>query len=83
MVAKIWTPASETATLADEFKQELTHMMKKAALDMGCNVEELKWRADNLGIVEIQRMDADEMLEMQAQDAEAKRIREIKKSRGL
>ena len=52
----------EAEDLAEEFRKELTHMMKAAALKMGCPVELLKYRVDNQGMVEIQKMEQDTKL---------------------
>jgi hypothetical protein len=58
------TPVQE---LQRKFKEEVTTMMKKAAIELNCNVEELKYRVSNIGLVEIERMGAQEMIDMAAQ----------------
>ena len=80
---RIGTGEAPVQELQRRFSEELQGKMKEAALKIGCNVEELAYRVNNVGIVEIRRMTGDEILDAQAQDAEAKRIRDIKKSRGL
>jgi hypothetical protein len=74
------TPVEE---LQRKFREEVTTMMKKAAIELGCNVEELKYRVSNVGIVEIERMDAQEMIDMAALEAEQKNVIAVKKQRGV
>jgi hypothetical protein len=57
--------------------------MKKAAIEMNCNVEELKYRVNNAGLVEIERMEAQEMIDMASHEAKQNRVIKIKKSRGV
>ena len=84
MIARneIWTPASEIS-LGEEFRQETMEMLKKVASDNKCNVEELKFSVNNLGVVNIQRMTSDEMLEMESKRIVEKEVKKIKKERGL
>ena len=83
MVANIYTGQTPVQELQGKFTDELRGKMKEAALIFKCNVEELKYRVGNDGVVEISRMTPDEMIEMSAQDDENKRKRSIKIARGL
>ena len=61
MVAKIWTPGDEAASIAEEFRKEVGDMLKKVALENDCDVNELKFTVNSLGIVNIQSMDPEEI----------------------
>lgn len=77
---KIFT--GEPEDLAEEFRKETKDMLKKVALENGCNVEELKFNVDNFGVVNIQRMEPDEAKAMEIQrkqDKWRKQILERKK----
>ena len=82
MVAKneIWTPESET-NFGEEFRQELIGMMKKVALENKCNVEELKFSVNNTGMVNIQRMTPDEMIDRESKRIIKKQVKAIRKAR--
>lgn len=72
---KIFT--GEPEDLAEEFRKELKTMMKAAALQMGCSVEMLKYRVDNSGMVEIEKMEPDEAKAMEIQRKQAKFRKQI------
>ncbi|KKN77221.1 hypothetical protein LCGC14_0361990 [marine sediment metagenome] len=78
---KIFT--GEPEDLAEEFRKELRTMMKAAALKMQCPVEHLKYRVDNTGTVEIQKMEPDEMAAMEIQEKQNKLRKQILKRKGL
>ena len=82
-MVRIITNETPVEELQRDFTVELTEMMKKAALIMGCDVHELRYRCDNMGVVEINRMTPNQIIEAQAADDMAKRIRDIKSSRGM
>lgn len=82
MVAKIWTSESE-ANLGEDFRQETKCMMEKVALEHNCNVEELKFTVDNTGVVNIQRMTPQEILNRESKRIVDKMIKQIRKSRGV
>lgn len=67
----------EPEDLAEEFRKELKTMMKAAALKMGCSVEMLKYRVDNFGVVEIEKMDEDEAKAMEIERKQAKWRKQI------
>ena len=74
---------TEAEQIQRHFTTELREQMKKAALKLGVPVEMLKYRVDNMGIVEISVMDTEEAEDRQRQDILDSHIREIKKSKGL
>ena len=82
-MVRIITNETPIEELKRKFSEEVRDMMKATALELGCNVEELKYRVNNAGVVEIQMMDAEEMIELTAQEAVQKRGIDIKKSRGV
>lgn len=75
---RIYTGETPVEELQRKFKEELTEQMKKAALEMNCSVHELKWRVDNGGVVEIEKMTGQEIIELAIRESEAKRVRDIK-----
>lgn len=74
------TPAEELQRKLIEERRELC---KKAAIELKCSVEEIKYRIDNLGIYEFQKMSHQEILELTAQETTQKKVLDIKKSRGV
>lgn len=73
----------EPEDLAEEFRKELKTMMKAAALQMGCSVEMLKYRVDNTGMVEIEKMEPDEAKAMEIARKQAKFRKQIMDRKGL
>ena len=69
--------------VAEEFKDEVKGFLEDAAIKLGCNVEELKYRVNNVGIVEVERMDGHEIAQMEADRIHKKNIDIIKKRKGL
>ena len=83
MVARIYTGETPVEELQRSFTDEVREMGKKAAIELKCNTEQLKWRVNAAGLVEFEIMDVDEQIELTTQEQEAGRIRDIKKSRGM
>ena len=79
---KIWTPASETENLAEAFKKETEFMLKKAALENNCDVEELKFSVNNVGMVNIQRMTEREMKDAELERQQEKQRKKLLRLRG-
>ena len=77
----IITPEKPVDQLQRDFTRELKSKMKEAALLLHCSVEELKYRVNNTGIVEIERMDKAEMHQQLEDEAMQARIRDIEKGR--
>lgn len=82
-MVKIYKGETPMQELIGEFKDELEMMIKKAALEFGCPVENVKWRKNNIGMVEFEMMTDEEFVEMKQQEFHAKQVRDIKKSRGV
>lgn len=81
-MVRILTNETPTEELKRRFSDEVRGMMKKAALRLGCDVEELKYRVNNAGVVEIQRMDPGEFISLAAKEVRQKRVSKIHKLRG-
>ena len=81
---KIYKGESPVEEIQQAFKEELREILKNTALRMGCSVEELKCRVDNLGRVEVQKMAPEEMAKRQDERARQKRRTAIleRKKRG-
>lgn len=82
---KIWQPGDTPMIdeLAEQLRQETIMMGKKIALEQGCEPEDLAVSVCNDGMVQVHVMTPDERIEKEAQEAEEKRIRAIKKERGV
>ncbi len=78
-INKIYKGESPLSELQNAFKEEMKGILKNAALKMGCNVEQLKCRFDNLGRVEVQKMTIEEMVEKHKEDQDRKRIAVIRR----
>lgn len=81
MVAKVKIYKGETplGELQSAFKDEIKGILEDAAKKMKCNIEQLKYRFDNLGRVEVQKMTIEEMVDNQNKDKERDRIADIHK----
>lgn len=82
-MVKIYKGETPIQELQGNLNDELKKMGEAAALEIGCPVENLKWRINNAGVVEWQEMDDNEVIEMKQQEFQANQIRDIKKSRGI
>ncbi len=58
---RIFTTSKEQ--LAEDFKQEVAEMMKKTALENHCDVEDLKFTVNNMGVVNIRSKTAEDKVE--------------------
>lgn len=79
---KIYVGETPVEELQARFTDEVKEMGKKAALELGCNVEQLKWQVNAAGLVHFEIMTADEQIALVTNEQQAKRVRDIKKSRG-
>ena len=77
----IYTGKSPVEEIQQAFRDEMEEIMKDASLQMKCPSEQLKYRINNLGIVEVQMMTADEMIEKRYEDEERKRVSLIRNRR--
>ncbi len=80
---KIYTGETPVEELQSRFTDEVREMGKKAALELGCNVEQLKWRVNAAGLVHFEIMTGEEQIALVTNEQQAKRVRDIKKSRGV
>ena len=83
MVAKTKIYKGETplGELQNAFKAEIEITLKDAALKMGCSIERLKYRFNNLGCIEVQKMTIEEMVEKRQEDEKHKRIVAVRNRR--
>ena len=83
MVARVKIYKGETplGELQNAFKDEIKGILENAALKMGCNIEQLKYRFDSLGQVEVQKMTIEEMVEKHQEDEQRKRMAVIRNRR--
>jgi len=80
MKNNLWTPQS-SINLGEDFRKEILSMLKKVAGENKCNVEELKFRVDNTGTVNIRKMSPAEMAEREADRIIKKRMKAVRKAR--
>lgn len=80
---KIFKGQTPYQELQQAFKDEMAEIMKDAALKMGCDVNQLKCRFDNLGRVEVAKMTETEMLEAEAEHQRKERVAAIRQAKGL
>ena len=80
-INKIYKGESPVEEIQQAFKGEVKAILKNAALRMKCTVEQLKYRFDNLGRVEVQKMTPEEMVEEQKEQEKQKRITVIRNRR--
>jgi hypothetical protein len=78
---KIYKGETPLGELQNAFKTEIKGMLEDAALRLKCNIEQLKYRFDNLGQVEVQKMTIEEMVVKSKEDQERKRIASIRSRR--
>ena len=76
-INKIYKGETSLSELQNAFKAEIEITLKDAALKMGCSIERLKYRFNNMGCIEVQKMTIEEMIERQKEDQERKRIASI------
>ena len=69
---KIYKGETPLGELQNAFKEEIKGMLEEAALKMDCSIEQLKFRYDNLGRVEVQKMTIEEMVEKRNEDEQRK-----------
>ena len=78
---KIYKGETPLGELQNAFKEEIKGMLEEAALKMDCSIEQLKFRYDNLGRVEVQKMTIEEMVEKRNEDEQRKSIAIIRNRR--
>ncbi|KKM79833.1 hypothetical protein LCGC14_1345940 [marine sediment metagenome] len=80
---KIYTDMSQAEEFAEDFKNELRGMLEQVAKDYKCNVEDLKFTVNNLGVVNIQSMTPLERNMIEAERQHKKQVNIIRKIKGL
>ena len=80
---KIYTGMSQAEEFAEDFREELRGMLEQVAKDNRCNVEDLKFTVNNLGVVNIQNMTMEERYEMEQNRVLKKQVNIIRKRKGL
>ena len=78
---KIYKGETPLGELQQAFREEIQGILENAALKMECNIEQLKYRFDSLGRVEVQKMTIEEMVEKQKEDQERKKVAIIRNRR--
>ncbi len=78
---KIYKGESPVEEIHQALKEEMKDIIKDAALRLGCPVEQLKFRFDNLGRIEVMKMEPEEIVEKQKEHEKQKRIAVIRNRR--
>lgn len=60
---KLYTGRTKAEELSDDFKKEITTMLKRVAHDNHCDVDDLKFTVNAVGIVNIRSLTPEEVLE--------------------
>ncbi len=60
---RIFTGKTDAEQLADDFKKETIKMLKKAAKENNCDVEDLTFTVNNIGVVNIRNLTLEEIIE--------------------
>lgn len=80
---KIFKGETPLEELGQAFRDEVEGMLKDAALKLNCAVEELKYRFDNLGRVEVVRMTLMEMKQAEEERQLELRKKKIRRVKGM
>ena len=81
-MVRIHTGEEPVEELQRKLIEERKMLCEKAALEFGCSVEEIKFRVDNMGVYEFQKMTSEELIELTAKEQVQKQVIDIKKQRG-
>ena len=79
---KIYTGKDVVDETGEKLRIEITDMLKAVAHQYQCDVEELKYTVNNVGVVNIQRMTPQEMIDREAKRQTDKLRSKIMKSKG-
>ena len=60
---KLFTGKTKAQELSDDFRKEISEKLKQAAHDNHCNVEDLKFSVNNIGVVNIRSLTPEEIFE--------------------
>lgn len=80
---KIYKGQTPVEELQQVFQDELKGIMEDAAIKMGCTLEKLKYRIDNMGHIEVQKMTPQEIMADQNQREVNSRKRKILRIKGI
>ena len=80
---KIYKGQTPNEEIQQAFKDEMVVIMKDAAIRLGCDVERLKVRFDNLGRVEIAKMTDAEIFDAEVERQKKNRLAVIRQMKGL
>ncbi len=80
---KIYRGQTQVEELQEAFRDEMRDIMKDAALKMGCSVELLMYRVDNMGKVEVRKMTEEQYIESEKQRKIFLRKKEIRRIKGM
>ena len=80
---KIFKGETPYEELQQAFRDEMKDILKDAALRLHCDVERLKCRFDNNGVVEVIMMTETEMAEREKNRLLTKKVNQIKSSKGM
>ncbi len=69
--------------LCEDFKQEVSDMMKKAALENHCDVEDLKFTVNNAGIVNIRSKTAEDKVEEEKKRTAKENLATYRRIKGI
>lgn len=74
------TPSEQ---LCEDFKQETVDMMKQVALKNHCDVEDLKFTVNNMGVVNIRSKTAEDIKEEEKKRILRENLAKYRKMKGL
>lgn len=78
---KIFKGESPVEEIQQAFRDEMADIAKNASLRLKCPIEQLKYRFDNLGRVEVQKMTRTEMADKRKEATERERVAIIRSRR--
>ena len=78
---RIFTTSKEQ--LAEDFKQEVAEMMKQTALENQCDVEDLKFTVNNMGVVNIRSKTAEDILEEEKKRTAKENLAVYRRMKGI
>lgn len=82
-MVRINTGEEPVEELQRKLIEERKMLCEKAAIELSCSVEEIKFRINNLGVYEFQKMTHKEFIELTTQEQTQKQVIDIKKQRGV
>lgn len=83
MVTRIFKGQTPEQEIGEAFKEEVQALLKKVAHDYHCDVEDLKFSVNNLGIINVQRLTVEERIEDDKKRLQRTRLKNIRRMKGL